>query len=226
MSLPSVIELRQYTLHPGRRDELIELFDREFVATQEAVGMRLYGQFRTPADPDRFVWLRGFPDMAARRDALTAFYGGPVWAEHRAAANATMVDSDDVLLLRPESGDLPRGPRPEPGVYLATLCFLPQPVDEEFRTAFRSEIAPMLAATGGAPLAVLGTEYAENTFPRLPVRTGEHVFLWLTRFASAFALTEHSAARICTPQWPALAERLLAEPTALPLLPTGGSTLR
>ncbi|MFE1260046.1 hypothetical protein ACFW5X_05925 [Streptomyces albogriseolus] len=26
---PGVIELRQYTLRPGRRDELIELFDRE-----------------------------------------------------------------------------------------------------------------------------------------------------------------------------------------------------
>jgi hypothetical protein len=32
---PAVIELRQYTLHSNRRDELIELFDREFVETQE-----------------------------------------------------------------------------------------------------------------------------------------------------------------------------------------------
>jgi hypothetical protein len=28
-----ITELRRYTLHPGRRDELIELFDREFVET-------------------------------------------------------------------------------------------------------------------------------------------------------------------------------------------------
>ncbi len=26
-----VVELRQYTLHPGKRDILIELFDREFI---------------------------------------------------------------------------------------------------------------------------------------------------------------------------------------------------
>ena len=48
-----------------------------------------------------FVWLRGFDGMEARKDALTAFYDGPVWAAHRDAANATMIDSDDVLLLKP-----------------------------------------------------------------------------------------------------------------------------
>src|SRR5258708_966774 len=97
----SVLELRQYTLFPGRRDVLIELFDREFVETQEAVGMRVVGQFRDLDDPDRFVWLRGFRDMASRAAALGAFYQGPVWQAHRDAANATMADSSDVLLLRP-----------------------------------------------------------------------------------------------------------------------------
>ena len=48
----SVIELRQYMLHPGQRDALIELFDREFVETQEAVGMRVIGQFRDLGRPD------------------------------------------------------------------------------------------------------------------------------------------------------------------------------
>ncbi|MDX6763979.1 NIPSNAP family protein, partial [Streptomyces sp. F8] len=97
----AVIELRQYTLRPGRRDDLIELFDGELVEPQEEEGMAVLGQFRDLDDPDRFVWLRGFPDMAARHDALAAFYGGPVWARHRDRANATMSDSDDVLLLRP-----------------------------------------------------------------------------------------------------------------------------
>ena len=100
-----VVELRQYTLHPGRRDDLVELFEREFVETQEACGMRLFGQFRDLDDTDRFVWLRGFAGMDARAAALGAFYGGPVWKAHRDAANATMIDSDDVLLLRPLRAD-------------------------------------------------------------------------------------------------------------------------
>ena len=80
--MSEVFELRQYTLHPGRRDALIELFDREFVETQEACGMRVLGQFRDLGDPDRFVWFRSFPDMARRKDALTCFYGGPAWKAH------------------------------------------------------------------------------------------------------------------------------------------------
>ena len=96
-----VVELRQYTLHPGQRDVLIDLFDREFVETQEAAGMRIIGQFRDHDHPDRFVWLRGFRDMTSRAKALTDFYSGAVWKAHREAANATMIDSDNVLLLRP-----------------------------------------------------------------------------------------------------------------------------
>ncbi|WP_436843546.1 ATP-binding protein [Streptomyces hundungensis] len=118
----SIVELRQYTLRPGARDTLIELFEREFVTGQQAVGIHVGGRFRDLDDPDRFVWLRSFPDMRRRRRSLEAFYTGPVWRAHRDAANATMVDSDDVLLLR--------GPgfTPSPGTREvgATIC---QPPD-------------------------------------------------------------------------------------------------
>jgi len=40
-----IVELRQYTLHPGKRDVLIDLFDREFVESREALGMKVIGQF-------------------------------------------------------------------------------------------------------------------------------------------------------------------------------------
>ncbi|MGW3360813.1 NIPSNAP family protein [Streptomyces bungoensis] len=114
----SIVELRQYTLHPGARETLIELFEREFVTGQRAVGITVGGRFRDLDDPDRFVWLRAFPDMVQRRRALEAFYTGSVWQRHRDAANATMIDSDDVLLLR--------GPcfTPRPGTHevAATVC--------------------------------------------------------------------------------------------------------
>lgn len=60
-----VVELRQYTLHPGRRDALIDLFDREFVEPQEAVGMTVLGQFRN------LDWFGRFPDEAHIEDHLT-----------------------------------------------------------------------------------------------------------------------------------------------------------
>src|SRR5262245_38824140 len=101
----TVVELRQYTLHPGKRDVLLGLFDRYFVEGQEEQGMRIIGQFRSLDHPDRFVWLRSFADMPARATALNGFYFGPIWQSHREAANATMVDSDNVLLLKPVRPD-------------------------------------------------------------------------------------------------------------------------
>jgi len=180
-----IVELRQYTLHPGRRDELIELFDREFVETQEDAGMAVLGQFRDLRNPDKFVWLRGFADMPSRAAALQRFYGGPVWAAHRDAANATMIDSDDVLLLRPLDGGFPlppaRGSELPESRFLATLHF----ADAPFETYPPTDLPPLAAFT---------TEYAENTFPGLPVRAGEHVFVWFARFDDQAALDKHLAA--------------------------------
>ena len=89
----AVVELRQYTLKRGQRDALVWLFENFLIEPQEAAGMQVLGQFQDLDDPDRFVWLRGFPDMATRARALQAFYGGPAWATHRDAANGTMIVS-------------------------------------------------------------------------------------------------------------------------------------
>src|SRR4030095_16783299 len=69
-SANTVVELRQYTLHPGQRDVLIDVFERHFVESEEAEVMHICGTFRDLDNPDRFVWLRSFPDMAARAAAL------------------------------------------------------------------------------------------------------------------------------------------------------------
>ena len=88
-------------LHPGQRDILVDVFDDNFVEGQEATGIRIIGQYRDLDDPDRFVWLRSFPDMESRKESLTKLYTGPIWKAHGRVAAGTMVDSDNVLLLRP-----------------------------------------------------------------------------------------------------------------------------
>jgi quinol monooxygenase YgiN len=237
-----VIELRQYTLKPGQRDLLIDLFEREFVETQEAVGMRLVGQFRDVERPDRFVWIRGFEDMPARAEALQAFYGGPVWKAHRDAANATMIDSDNVLLLRPVSTDAafaaPHTSRAPIGAneaassrLVATINYFNTPIDDAFIRFFDTEIEPELSSAGARPIARFVTESSQNTFPRLPVRTGEYVFVWFARFASDAALREYEARLAASPRWtnqlaPELDRRLKSRPEHLILAPTARSLLR
>jgi hypothetical protein len=186
-----VVELRQYTLRPGLRDVLIDLFEREFVEPQEAEGITLIGQFRDLDDPDRFVWLRGFPDMETRRRALAAFYGGRVWRAHRDAANATMIDSDDVLLLRPleGAGNAPPGERAPSGAagdgagrVVIGVHSLDGP-DDALPRRFLAEGLPALRDVGAASIAAWVTEDSANTFPQLPVREGERVLVWSAAFA-------------------------------------------
>jgi len=193
----SVVDLRQYTLHPGQRDTLIDIFDEHFVEGQEVCGMHISGQFRDLNDPDRFVWLRGFRTLDARAEALKAFYYGPVWREHAAAANATMVDSDNALLLQPvhlgPGYPSPDSARPEVGGGDSETVIggMVHPADDGFEEHFRRELLPALEERGLSPLAIFRTLPAANNFPALPLRD-DTVLVWLARFTdeSAYDLLE------------------------------------
>jgi len=236
-----IVELRQYTLHPGKRDVLIDLFDHEFVESQEALGMKVIGQFRDLDNSNRFVWLRGFRDMPSRALALKDFYGGSTWKAHREAANATMIDSDNVLLLHPAtptSGfSLGNRERSGPGsnetrneLIVATIYYFDAPVDARFVQFFDKTVKPAVICSGAAVLAYFATEHSENTFPALPVREGENVFVWFARFNDAAAYERHIAALTQFPRWrdeilKELARRLKREPEILKLSTTTRSLL-
>lgn len=235
----AVIELRRYRLQPGRREELIELFEREFVEPQEAVGMHLIGQFRDLDDDDRYTWIRGFPDHTLRRSALEGFYGGPTWRRHREAANATMVDSDDVLMLKPawpgagfaaaaQTRPAPGAPvEARPGLILAGVCALAPAAAAGFARAFEREFAPALRATGAELLGVYLSDDTPNKFPRLPVREDGPHLVWFARVEDASAAARLQADPAWRAHW-AQAEReaLRGPPEWLRLAPTPRSELR
>lgn len=231
--MAEVLELRQYTLHPGRRDDLIDLFDREFVEPQEAVGAQVLGQFRDLDDDDRFVWLRGFADMATRGTALPAFYGGPVWKAHSDKANDTMIDSDDVLLLRPVvdvdvSGRVRAG---DPTLVTITIYHLPTGGEDAFLDFFASTVQPWLTETGATPVAVLRTLRAENNFPALPFRADANVVAWIGSFPGLDAAAAHVRQLGRETRWthdvlPELTRQLARPPEQLHLSPTSRSLLR
>lgn len=236
-----IVELRRYTLRAGQRDVLIQLFDEEFIESQESAGMTVIGQFRELDDPNRFLWLRGFADMQTRHDALAAFYYGPIWREHRDAANATMVDSDDVLLLRPArptSGFCldpkarpPRGAQEQPSVLVvATILYWSTPPNADFPNLFEHGLVPILTKQGASILSSFVTEPSENTFRALPVREGEQVFVWFARFDNQAAYEAHLAALEKSPewreQWTPVADQLKTRPQIIRLAPTTRSLLR
>ncbi|MDB5710997.1 MAG: hypothetical protein JWL96_3067 [Sphingomonas bacterium] len=218
-----VLELRQYKIVAGQRDAFIALFEREFVESQEALGMRLVGQYRDLDDPDRFVWLREFPDMA-----------------HRGEANPMLDDNDNVLLLKPAPGRnfAPPAARagigaapPPRGMVVATIYYLWKDPDAGFAAFFESRMRPALEKTGMPVLAAFVPETQPNNFSRLPVRQGEKVFVWFTRVASQGAYAHAVAQLHALPAWredvaPKLADAEERAPQILRLEPTPRAALR
>lgn len=224
-----VFELRRYRLQPGRRDELIALFEREFVEPQEAVGMRLLGLYRDEADADAFVWMRSFPGMEQRASALAAFYGSDVWRRWGSSANATMLNSDNVLLLKasgdatPFPGDFGQG-----GVVTASTCSLAPGREAEFAASWERTARAVLEAAGARIDATFVTERRPSPFPRLPVREGETVFVWISAFPDRTALSDHVAALARSHDWtcssfPGLDAQLWRPLETMTLIPTGRS---
>jgi len=163
--------------------------------------------------------------MEARRNALESFYGGAVWGAHRTAANDTMADSSNVLLLKPAraGSGFEMDLRQQHSMVTATICHFGGPVNEGFLDLFENRIAPEAKSAGATLLGSFVTEPAANTFPRLPVREGEHVFVWVAAFTddhlyanfrSAFGETAAS-----------FRERLSMAPEILELTPTERSLL-
>ena len=173
--------------------------------------------------------------MPGRREALTAFYDGPVWRTHRGAANATMVDSDDVLLLRPlhPLGGFPGAPAGQAATPARAGCWS---ASSTARPAPTTSLASFESASGrssrarGPPLAWLETEGAVNDFPRLPVRADADVLVCISVLRDERALRRHLALLAADLHWaddvgPALRSRLRAEPEQLVLRPTPRSSL-
>ncbi len=238
-----IIELRHYLHHPGRRDEFIALFDDYFIEEQEHYGAFIPGHFRDRTNPDRFVWLRGFADMQTRRTALHDFYHvSPLWQAHRTAANDTIRDVSNVFLLRPVRATT--GFRLDPanrplkdaedlagGVIIATIYAFDAPVDPRFVDFFENTMIPLLRSAGAMLLGHFVTEPAENTYPELPVREGENVFVWFASFADEAVSRSYHSALTQNQEWitsivPALQMWGASLEEALELLPTRRSLLR
>jgi NIPSNAP len=237
----NVVELRQYTLRPGRREPFIELFDGTFADPLDATGMTVIGQFRDLDRPNRFVWMRGFQDMTSRAQELAAFYDSDLWHAHRNEANASIDDSDNVLLLEPASAALrfkevpPRPAAGDPaarvGLVVATLYYIKTDSTSAFTALFERSLRRRAEAAGARTLAAYVTSTQENNFPRLPLRVGEHIFVWVTQFANANAyavyLEKLTADKKWTATlWPAAREQLTRDSEVLRLTPTPRSRLR
>ncbi|MGB7193045.1 MAG: NIPSNAP family protein [Collimonas pratensis] len=231
-----VIELRRYQIKPGRRADFAAYFESYFPEAFQQLGAIAFGQFFERKNTDTFTWLRGFKDMDARAVVNAAFYYGAVWKEHKATLNDLMVDSDNVLLLRPLDADsgVTVLPAVDPvkelqgagGVVVAQIFALTPGSVERFAQQAAVSFAGYREA-GMRQAGVLVTLDASNNFPQLSVRTDGPYLVWLglakdnQQLDSKFnPLAERAAKDL------AAGGLLRAEPETVVLDPTRRSRLR
>jgi hypothetical protein len=235
----AVVELRNYLLAHGARGDFIRYFEEHFLVSQRDVGMQPLGQFAVVDASDRFVWIRGFDDMGARRRGLESFYGGAFWQARRAEANAMMREHHDVHLLRllgpaetltgsrslEDTASEPSGAVP-PHTGLAVVDFYrtEPPALPRLVEAFEQGWQGTLVERGHQILGHFVAELTPNDYPRLPVIQDPGLFALL----SVYRDREHRVA-LGDPATTApghVRALLTAEVASLFLRPTARSLIR
>lgn len=183
-----VIELRRYRLVDGAAQRFSRAFETWFPEAFQQLGALVLGHFYERGEVERFTWLRGYPDMAARAAVNTAFYDGPVWQEHKAVLNQDILDSDNVLLLRPlhPGSAIPAiasvDPVAEPGGAggIAVLQIFPV-IDGELIACAQSAERWFASyqGRGVTEAGILATLDEANNFPRHPIRTDGTYLVWM-----------------------------------------------
>ena len=192
-----LIELRRYTIKPGGREHFARYFESYFPEAFEQLGAIAFGHFFERTKTDHFMWLRGFKDMDARVVANSAFYFGPLWKEHRQTMNDLLIDSDDVLLLRPlhpdrgvlvlPAVDVVKEAHGATGIAVAQIFAVKTEAVEVFSAAAERAFETYRGA-GMKDAGVLVTLDAKNSFPQLPVRSDGPYLVWLGVFEDEHAL--------------------------------------
>jgi len=175
-----VIELRNYLLKPGARDEFIRYFKNHFIDSQKSMGASIPAMFTIKNEPDRFFWIRGFDTINQRSQFLPAFYGGEVWKEFGPAANYMMLEWHNVYLAKPLSGNVALFTK-EQGIVVIDFYHSLKNERESLIHLVNKEWIPIHHRDNIADITLWVSEPEPNDFPRLPVYQHEDLLIVITQ---------------------------------------------
>jgi hypothetical protein len=93
-----IVEVRTYRVKAGRREDFIKFFESRAVPALRSYGMSVLGPLLDIENPNKFVWLRGFPSLEERELMKEAFYGGKLWTDELEAIAMPMLEGYDFAL--------------------------------------------------------------------------------------------------------------------------------
>lgn len=178
-----VIELRNYLLKPGKRDEFIHYFKKHFVHSQNEMGAYIPGLFKIKNEENRFFWIRGFDNMEQRSGFLPAFYGDEVWGKFGPAANDMMLEWHDVYLVKPLLNKK-HAFAPNKGFFVIDYYKAKNDQHTSLVGLFTKEYIPFLHQHNIQDITLWVSEMKENDFPRLPVYQDKNLLIVVTGFTN------------------------------------------
>ena len=197
-----IIELRNYVIKAGQRDNFIDYFETHFITSQVELHAYPLGQYRVKGQPDNFFWIRGFESMETRSRFLPSFYHGPFWQQHRAAANSMLANNDNVHLLRPLAL---RGDSLVPVNTVSIAALVPHSglAVVDLYTAntklprliqfFGSRYLPLLHKYDIMDYSCWVSELTDNDFPALPVFQDSNLLVTITFYSDEAAYEKKTA---------------------------------
>lgn len=99
-----ILEIRYYTLKPGRREEFITFFEDQNRTALRDAGMLVFGPLRDLENADRVHWIRAFSSMTERELVKNSFYDGPVWNQEIEPIAMPMIDHYEAELTETTQG--------------------------------------------------------------------------------------------------------------------------
>ena len=187
-----VLELRNYLLKPNMADEFNSYFNKHFVKPMTELSGYTLGQFQIKGVNDRFVWLRGFTDMSIRVKFLNDFYINSLsWKEFGSGANAMMINSDNVYLLRPLTKGKNAAEQSETinsnflqtdkGITVIDFYICNSTLDKTI-DLFNTSYLPFLKTLNIEDISLWVSEMTENDFPRLPVFQDKNLLVTISNY--------------------------------------------
>ena len=95
-----LIELREYTVRPGKRDEWVKMMEEEIIPFQIQNGIAVLGSFVCEDNEGIYVWMRRFESEADRFKKYEAVYESEHWKNVLLPKVNTLVDREKHRITR------------------------------------------------------------------------------------------------------------------------------
>lgn len=94
-----IVEVRTYTIKRGHRAAVLDALKGPTFAELKRIGVRCAGPWPSAEDDQKLVWVRAFPDAAARQRMTNEFYAGTAWTGTLAAIFMPVLEKHEVVAV-------------------------------------------------------------------------------------------------------------------------------